>query len=140
MLTPAATYMKLLLIGNDRELADRLANALQKAGQDVTVDWVERAADAMRRIDDRPDVGAIIVEEGLIRPAAALESGRIPVGTLREFGNRMLNAAGFCGSPDGSQSFSPEFETCRRLADEKNLPLKDIYEAAMRAFNTTASG
>jgi uncharacterized protein (DUF111 family) len=36
--------------------------------------------------------------------------------------------------PDGSPSFSPEFESCRRLATEKNLPLKDIYEAAMRAF------
>jgi uncharacterized protein (TIGR00299 family) protein len=42
--------------------------------------------------------------------------------------------------PDGSQSFSPEFEACRRIAAEKNLPLKDIYEAAMRAFKSTASG
>jgi len=36
--------------------------------------------------------------------------------------------------PDGSVSFSPEFEVCRRLAGEKNVPLKDVYEAAMRAF------
>ena len=35
---------------------------------------------------------------------------------------------------DGTLSFSPEFEACRRLATEKNLPLKDVYEAAMRAF------
>lgn len=37
--------------------------------------------------------------------------------------------------PDGDTSFSPEFEACRRVATEKNLPLKDVYEAAMRAFN-----
>ncbi|HEX5103771.1 MAG TPA: nickel pincer cofactor biosynthesis protein LarC [Pirellulaceae bacterium] len=36
--------------------------------------------------------------------------------------------------PDGSTSFSPEFEACRRIAGEKNVPLKDVYEAAMRAF------
>ena len=36
--------------------------------------------------------------------------------------------------PDGDTSFSPEFEACRRVATEKNLPLKDVYEAAMRAF------
>jgi uncharacterized protein (TIGR00299 family) protein len=38
--------------------------------------------------------------------------------------------------PDGGLSFSPEFEACRRLATEKNLPLKDIYEAAMRAYRS----
>jgi uncharacterized protein (TIGR00299 family) protein len=36
--------------------------------------------------------------------------------------------------PDGGTSFSPEFEACRRVATEKNVPLKDVYEAAMRAF------
>jgi pyridinium-3,5-bisthiocarboxylic acid mononucleotide nickel chelatase len=38
--------------------------------------------------------------------------------------------------PDGGASFSPEFEACRRIASEKNVPLKDVYEAAMRAFGT----
>jgi len=40
--------------------------------------------------------------------------------------------------PDGAQSFSPEFEACRRIAGEKNVPLKDVYEAAMRAFDQGA--
>ncbi len=31
-------------------------------------------------------------------------------------------------------SFSPEYESCRRVAEEKNLPLKDVYEAARQAF------
>jgi pyridinium-3,5-bisthiocarboxylic acid mononucleotide nickel chelatase len=36
--------------------------------------------------------------------------------------------------PDGGTSFSPEFEACRRVAGEKNVPLRDVYEAAQRAF------
>jgi len=40
---------------------------------------------------------------------------------------------------DGSLSFSPEFESCRRIATEQNLPLKDVYETAMRAFEATGS-
>jgi uncharacterized protein (TIGR00299 family) protein len=39
--------------------------------------------------------------------------------------------------PDGGTSFSPEFEACRRVATEKNLPLKDVYEAAQRSFHST---
>src|SRR5947207_894667 len=39
--------------------------------------------------------------------------------------------------PDGGVSFSPEFEACRRIASEKNVPLKDIYEAAQRSFHST---
>ena len=36
--------------------------------------------------------------------------------------------------PDGTVSFSPEFEACRQVASQRQLPLKDIYEAAVRAF------
>lgn len=36
---------------------------------------------------------------------------------------------------DGSLSFSPEFESCKKIAGEQNLPLKDVYEGAMRAFS-----
>jgi uncharacterized protein (TIGR00299 family) protein len=40
--------------------------------------------------------------------------------------------------PDGETSFSPEFEACRRVAGEKNVPLRDIYEAAQRAFGAVS--
>jgi hypothetical protein len=40
--------------------------------------------------------------------------------------------------PDGETSFSPEFEACRRVAGEKNLPLRDVYEAAQRAFGAVS--
>ncbi len=40
---------------------------------------------------------------------------------------------------DGTISFSPEYESCRRVAAEKNVPLKDVYEAARRAFDAGAN-
>jgi len=30
--------------------------------------------------------------------------------------------------------FAPEYESCKRIADEKHLPLKTVYEAAQKAF------
>jgi uncharacterized protein (TIGR00299 family) protein len=35
---------------------------------------------------------------------------------------------------DGSRSFSPEYEACRVLAAQLDVPLKQVYEAALRAF------
>jgi uncharacterized protein (TIGR00299 family) protein len=35
---------------------------------------------------------------------------------------------------DGSLSFSPEFEACKRLAEAQGLPLKEVYEAAIKSF------
>jgi hypothetical protein len=35
---------------------------------------------------------------------------------------------------DGSTSFSPEYESCRQVAEEKKVPLKDVYEEARRAY------
>ena len=39
---------------------------------------------------------------------------------------------------DATPRFSPEFESCRRLAEEKNLPLVEIYEAARQAYQSVA--
>ncbi len=33
---------------------------------------------------------------------------------------------------------APEFESCRKLADQAKVPLKDVYEAALRAFPRTS--
>ncbi len=37
--------------------------------------------------------------------------------------------------PGGTPAFSPEYETCRRVADEQQLPLRVVIEAAQRAFD-----
>jgi len=39
-----------------------------------------------------------------------------------------------CRLGDGTKRFSPEYESCRRLALEKRLPLRAVYEAAEQAF------
>jgi uncharacterized protein (DUF111 family) len=35
---------------------------------------------------------------------------------------------------DGTASFSPEYEACRSIAAQHNVPLKDVYEAARKAY------
>ncbi len=40
--------------------------------------------------------------------------------------------------PDGSASFTPEFETCRRVASEKKIAVRRVIEAAARAFDPQA--
>lgn len=37
--------------------------------------------------------------------------------------------------PGGPAVFSPEYETCRRVADENKLPLRFVIETALRAFD-----
>jgi uncharacterized protein (DUF111 family) len=32
---------------------------------------------------------------------------------------------------------APEFESCRKLAEVEKVPLKQVYEAAMTAWNNT---
>ena len=36
---------------------------------------------------------------------------------------------------DGAPRFAPEFESCRKLANERGAALQDVYEAARRAFD-----
>ena len=38
-------------------------------------------------------------------------------------------------APDSAPAFSPEFESCRRIALERNVPLKEVFEVARRAFD-----
>jgi uncharacterized protein (TIGR00299 family) protein len=40
--------------------------------------------------------------------------------------------------PDHPPTFSPEYETCRRVAEERNVPLRVVIEAAQRAFDPAA--
>jgi uncharacterized protein (DUF111 family) len=37
--------------------------------------------------------------------------------------------------PGREPTFSPEYEACRRVAQQHQVPLKDVIEAAQRAFN-----
>lgn len=37
--------------------------------------------------------------------------------------------------PDGSIRFSPEFEACRDVAQERSVPLREVFEVVQRAFD-----
>ncbi len=37
---------------------------------------------------------------------------------------------------DGGTSFSPEYESCRQIAEAQQVPLKDVYGAARQAFGS----
>ncbi len=41
--------------------------------------------------------------------------------------------------PSGEQRFSPEYESCRQVAENKNVPLREIYNAATAAFVASSS-
>jgi hypothetical protein len=41
---------------------------------------------------------------------------------------------------DGSVHFAPEYESCRRIAAEHHVPLRDVYAAAERAFAGQTAG
>jgi pyridinium-3,5-bisthiocarboxylic acid mononucleotide nickel chelatase len=41
---------------------------------------------------------------------------------------------------DGAARFAPEFESCRRIAAEQQVPLREVYEAAQRAFDAKKVG
>jgi pyridinium-3,5-bisthiocarboxylic acid mononucleotide nickel chelatase len=43
-------------------------------------------------------------------------------------------------SGGGAARFAPEFESCRRIAAERGVPLREVYEAAQRAFEAEQSG
>ncbi len=44
----------------------------------------------------------------------------------------------FARTPDGHENVAPEYEDCKRLASEKNVPIKLVYQAALAA--TMAGG
>ena len=68
--------------------------------------------------------------------ASATGAGTASTSTLRP----TLNAVfGLTPGPT-PPSFSPEFEACRKVAEQHNVPLKDVYEAAQKAFDAAKSG
>ena len=40
---------------------------------------------------------------------------------------------------DGSVEFAPEYDSCRRIALEQKLPLREVYAAAQQAFARQAA-
>lgn len=64
-------------------------------------------------------------------PAARHKLERKPHQVESEFGAIEGKVAWIAGQ---EPAFSPEFESCSRIARERGVPLKDVYEAAQRAW------
>lgn len=82
------------------------------------------------------------LEEIIFRETTTLGVRRWPVNRhkLRRAAHRVNTQWGpvdgklaYCA--DGVVSFSPEYESCRQTATDNHVPLKDVYEAARRAFD-----
>ena len=82
------------------------------------------------------------IEAVLFRETTTLGVRRWPV-SRRKLDRRKHEVATPWGQIDGvlaimpghPPSFSPEFETCRRVAAERNLPLRAVIDAAQKAFD-----
>ena len=85
------------------------------------------------------------VEQILFRETGTLGVRRWPVSRHKlerrqhtvetEFGPIEGKLGWIAGQPP---SFSPEFESCQRVATDKGVPLKAVYEAAQKAFDATS--
>jgi len=39
---------------------------------------------------------------------------------------------------DGGLRFAPEYEACRQVAQEKGVPLREVFDIVQRAFDPTS--
>lgn len=86
---------------------------------------------------DAPKLEGILFREtttlGIRRwPASRCKMQRKPHAVETAWGTVAGKLAWIAGSPP---RFSPEYESCRAIADEHDLPLRDVYEAAQKAFD-----
>ncbi len=85
------------------------------------------------------------VEAVLFRETTTLGVRRWPV-SRRKLERRRHEVTTAWGAIDGvlallpghPPSFSPEFESCRRIAEQRSVPLRVVVEAAQRAFDPNA--
>ena len=90
-------------------------------------------------ITDRDKLSAILFAETStlgIRsyPVARIALRRESREVVTPYGNVRVKLA---HSPDGRVNVAPEYEDCKRVAREKEVPLKLVYEAAVRSARET---
>src|SRR5262249_32557644 len=90
---------------------------------------------ALGEVTDRDKLSAILFAETStlgIRsyPVARVALRRESKEVVTPYGGVRVKLA---HSPDGRVNVAPEYEDCKRLAREKDVPLKFVYEAAIRS-------
>jgi pyridinium-3,5-bisthiocarboxylic acid mononucleotide nickel chelatase len=87
------------------------------------------------------------IEETLFRETTTLGVRRWPVSrhvlarqahTVETAWGPVEGKIGFVGA--GDPRFAPEFESCRHIAAEHHVPLREVYEAAQKAFDAKKVG
>jgi len=145
--------LRLFLGEHDEQLQEDVVWVLEANLDDVPGEWIGHcvqqllaagALDAytvpVHMKKDRPGtiVGALcrpadvaILERVIFRETGSLGIRRWPAS--RHTLPRRPHQVETC--LDGKASFSPEYESCRRLAREADQPLREVYRAAQRAFD-----
>lgn len=90
-------------------------------------------ADNLERIIFRETTTLGVRRANLIRTALARQETSVET----EFGSV---AGKIAFLPDGSARFMPEYESARRIAESRSLPLQVVVTAAQQAFPTSAAG
>lgn len=107
-----------------------LAPIQMKKGRPGTLLWV------LAQEPDREKLSTVIFRETSTLGVRYSPVKRI---TLRREVREVATAYGpvrikIAYDPEGRDSAAPEYEDCRRLAQEKNVPLKVVYQEALRAY------
>lgn len=90
-------------------------------------------------ITDREKLSAVLFAETSTLGVRSYSVARV---ALRREGKEVVTPYGavrvkLAYGPDGHINVAPEYEDCKRLAREKDVPLKLIYEAAIRSARET---
>jgi uncharacterized protein (DUF111 family) len=90
-------------------------------------------------ITDREKLSAVLFAETSTLGVRSYSVARV---ALRREGKEVMTPYGtvrvkLAYSPDGHVNLAPEYEDCKRLAREKDVPLKLIYEAAISRARDT---
>jgi len=89
---------------------------------------VTRIVDVLMR--ETTTLGARIHREERVELARKPETVNTPYGPV---------AVKVADRPGGVETMSPEYESCRTLAETTGVPLIEIYEAAKKAWNEKLS-
>jgi len=104
-----------------------------RPGVEVTVLAEEADADRLGRLilKHTTTLGLRVAREGRVELARRVET------LTTEFGEARVKVATL---PDGGEKMSPEYESCREIAERTGRSMVDVFDAVKRAWHARAAG